>query len=462
MSDKTPSQSDSKSLEQLFVDFAELVLTRMELRAPAEGVPRYSEGTNYFKEGGGRSYGHKEKVDSSTLLNEHDYNLIYESAEAERCAKKHLAEGILRLPKLSDTAENPILTPTWEQIRPPLIHDLLGPVRDVLERYGEFRPSHEHIIESYRRFKAEWIATEFRWDVTIPLLNFKSDLQHARIGTVFELGPFVPKEKASLWEMSHFFWDTMSFMVWRDTEFRLAGSYTLGRDEPHCSGDTDVEAGLLITALRLFKAGDVGTVGAFLNSKAVSLVFRSGFRSFYDYQVPVSCNTYTLNKSKLPRVLLLFDSLKEKDARGHLKDLKVALRRFNQAYSRKAGEDKIIDLTIALESSLLSGIQEELKYRLSVRGAALLAGSRDSQETQSLLKVTYDARSSIVHMGKELSELSNKTGSVIPPLQPHELPKRCEDIVRDILKEYIARLTKGQTIKEINDELDRRIVEGLA
>src|SRR6266436_5573922 len=77
-------------------------------------------------------------------------------------------------------------------------------------------------------------------------------------------------------------------------------------------------------------------------------------------------------------------------------DLSVGLRRFNQSYERRIPEDQIIDLTIALESTLLADRDEELTYRLAVRGAALLADVGtpwEPRKGRALLTTMYDVRS---------------------------------------------------------------------
>jgi hypothetical protein len=77
-------------------------------------------------------------------------------------------------------------------------------------------------------------------------------------------------------------------------------------------------------------------------------------------------------------------ALKIHDALGAIESkMQIPLHRFNQTYSRQSGEDTISDLTIALESFLLPEIREELQYRLSMRGAALLAALRNPLETQA-------------------------------------------------------------------------------
>jgi|SRR5579864_531934 len=127
--------------------------------------------------------------------------------------------------------------------------------------------------------------------------------------------------------------------------------------------------------------------------------------------------------------------------------------------------DRIIDLTIALESLLLADASDELKYRLALRGAALLRKHRDPREVNALLLALYDVRSAIVHEGKHLYEPNKafkRLGTSLPGVQPKDLPSVCEELTRQVLRTYIARLLTGARIKQINKALDSDIVGNLA
>jgi len=158
-----------------------------------------------------------------------------------------------------------------------------------------------------------------------------------------------------------------------------------------------------------------------------------------------------LEEADVPALLTIKSTL----ARGRnsfVRPLAVALRRFNQAYARETAEDRLIDLTVCLESCLLSGVEDELKYRLSLRAAALLADRNDPERTQVMLNAVYQARSSIVHSGKQLSDVAammKSLGGLTPAVQPHELPQHCEDLVRKELMAYLTHLSAGRSVADI-------------
>ena len=98
----------------------------------------------------------------------------------------------------------------------------------------------------------------------------------------------------------------------------------------------------------------------------------------------------------------------------------IALSRFNDGCKEPRPEDKIIDLAISLESSLLGGERVDQKLRFALRGASLLA-QNDSERGQlfDLLSQVYDARSATVHGGKpdlstlKLADIEGVTGRVL-------------------------------------------------
>jgi hypothetical protein len=80
----------------------------------------------------------------------------------------------------------------------------------------------------------------------------------------------------------------------------------------------------------------------------------------------------------------------------------LTLDRFNSALVRQEDLDKIIDITISLES-LINGTTE-LRHRFSLFNSWAAEGdSKQRKETCELLQLLYDARSTIVH-GTSLSE----------------------------------------------------------
>ncbi len=77
----------------------------------------------------------------------------------------------------------------------------------------------------------------------------------------------------------------------------------------------------------------------------------------------------------------------------------MPISRFNLAYTRRTAEDRIIDLTICLES-LLSDSPDAIAYRMQLRAAALLRKTHKPADVRDLIALVYDIRSKVVHTGK--------------------------------------------------------------
>jgi len=232
-----------------------------------------------------------------------------------------------------------------------------------------------------------------------------------------------------------------------------------------------------LTSLRLHKKGDVGAslayieikepfieralrvyYGAHFNLRSKFVMLPSGDAiPFIDFQIGNSFGVpYEFTSQDIDPLKNLYKGLTELEKTHKLRSLEVALRRFNQAYSRTRNEDKIIDLVIAIESCLLGDNKEEISYKFSLRGAALLAEStkRDVMNTKNLLHDIYNARSKIVHSGKRIAEIEKSS-------KRKKLVIECEDITRDILKAIIDLNLRNVAIIDIPKYLDEKILDKL-
>lgn len=169
---------------------------------------------------------------------------------------------------------------------------------------------------------------------------------------------------------------------------------------------------------------------------------------------------YHLLEEELPAVIKLFNAI-VKLPQPKRQGLGTAIHRFNLAYARDYAEDVILDLAIALESSLLTGETNELTYKMALRGAALLADVMAPADTAAILKSFYSMRSQIVHEGKLIAELTKYTKIIASTGGPNEVAQRCIDMVREILKQYLVRLGASKSVAQINDQLEDFIVKKL-
>lgn len=423
------------SLEECFVEFAEAVLKQAGTWTSSEGVSLVHYSQIVF--GDSSSYGRKliQQINYHHLLSSHRGTLLG-MKEAQQCGRLHWQAGIPLGAPPPTSEDLSVESPTPEQVTQ-VIDALLYPIVDILQQHNTFSPTREQIVACYRRFLEAWTATMIREDATIPLLNFRVELSQlpVKISTHYQIAPFSLAEKTAFWGVvdSYHGWDLLPFHSFLATEFKLEGSRSYPRLQSQPSQQA-IEAISrshqemldeirdIVTALRLLQAGDVG-ITIYLE-RGTDDPPHGGFPSMgipaaglSDFRVRRHGTTYILDEARIPAACQLIKDLQQLNGRSHRGGLEVTLSRFNQSYSRDFPDDRIIDLTIALESCLLAAIrsQTELKYRFALRGAALLANTRRPQETNALLSALYNARSSIVHEGKHLFE---QTSTSLAGLEP--------------------------------------------
>lgn len=465
------SSDQGLSLVSLFLEFAEKLLAPAQSLVDVEGMPKRVEHSFLFRapefsgpaaSGSTISFSGIEKPDFRGLLlvNRERWG----KAEAERCAREHFAHDVRRERQVLDENWQLIASPTFghlgNQLGNQLSYEVYYALADLCERLQTLRPTGEQLLGAYERLTEEWTCPTVMWRLAAPLLNFKTEKCPMRIGQSLELAALSHEEKTSLWNQNAGFGpfgepQVMDRGDLARAQFVLRGSSTTGRDESGFGPELGNEIARTLTALRLLKSGDVGVPGILGVSNGLFGKFASQY--VFEGRPRTSGRMCELRAADWAGVVKVYGALGAIDGK-----MQIPLRRFNQAYSRQSGEDTIIDLTIALESCLLSETRDELQYRLSMRGAALLAGLRTPLETQALLKTVYEIRCEIVHNGKSLSdEAVRRKVERLGPVVAKDFLHACEDVVRDILRECVLRLATGGALRALSEELDARVLSGL-
>jgi Apea-like HEPN len=472
-------------LEQSFLKFARGVLSHMERWIRAEGLT----GFNYFAHSfGENSYNRWGEVTTEygTLLQGHIQDLLA-MEETQQCLQRHIQADVLlpslRENKKTEAIENvPQDGSLPQQTEQQVVLDLLVPLLESINLHDTLFPADEQLLAQYRRLITLWSDSFERVDITFPLVNFSCDAKESQpLSIHLFLRPLTPADKTALWndDAKNFTFSeppldahTLMSLSWK-----LSGTYAFLKNGLSNSNTTKQEVlhelGDIMTALRLLRKGDVGTPAIYEKNhtpvlwqgvRMVNVLGNQQVRQF-----PLSpFQYYELSEHEIPPLKELSKALHQLRT-GHAQvplygDMAVALRRFNQSYNRGLPEDQIIDLTIALEGSLLADLRDELNYRLSLRGTALLApkGKWEPNKSQALLKAMYEIRSNIVHNGRLLTDLEKDMRKLQRVgIESRDFAQWCEEIVRDVLKEYVLREAKGQSLKQVNEELDKYIVESL-
>ena len=352
----------------------------------------------------------------------------------QACIRAHVDAGLLKFPADVPQDSSPAYAHCTAILAEPVIR--------AVEQAGRLDIELPILLGIYHRARDVWRGQNIETRVCVPLLNIEGDLDQAIVGEDLLLSKFLPDEKNDLFGR----WLNQEFItasaIGRST-YKLSATIMTGQSE--IPERIAAQAERIVTAIRLLRTGAVGAPVVFYDRRSCGLGL-----------VPVILETIgvrpyglqsKLTKGDVPQIQGLFDKLRKINFPEGKSALGAALRRFNLSYSRQSAEDKLIDLAIAWESSLLNDTEDELTYKLSVRGGALLAPVREPSDTASLLQSGYRMRSKIVHNGESISDQSL-------------LPK-FEDVTREVLRSYVTSVAGGETLKSINESLERTILTAL-
>ncbi len=448
-----PKSDVPESVEQSYLRFAREVLLRISGWAQIQPIEQRPE-VRYEWAGNCVHEQRMVRANYAALIDRHRCDLRELAATAAECLSQLATESIMPAVEESDA------DCSSSEFRMDSMNELLYPVLRAVTQHSSLSLTDEDIATELRDFLSRRTADHIFEENGLILRNFTSDTQ-VELPSGVLIAPFTPARKADLFNKHMVWMDGFSQWDFAYTSFMLTLWSARGRDDPISIEDEVVKrAEYAITALRLLKAGCVGATHM-LHFHEWPLYHTSFMtRPMWDYGVPIHPPWYHLTESDLPGLCQLYETLSLLHSRRQLHDLDVCIRRFNSSYGRDKDEDRIIDLAIALESSLLHGDSNpQLKYRQALRGAALLADTHDPLATNRQLETMYDIRSKIVHEGKSLRD--DKLKKQIEKLDTSDFPDVCEELVRCVLRAYIQRIADGKTVSDINRELDSRIIGGL-
>lgn len=201
----------------------------------------------------------------------------------------------------------------------------------------------------------------------------------------------------------------------------------------------------IVTALRLFKAGDIGFRRIIRRYKG----WLSHEGSIHTSVMKHFWNPYRLELGELDNFRLLLDLILNAPDNSAFE---LALERLNDAVERQKSYDSLIDYMIAFEAIfLLKG--DRKKTTLSKRTAIMIT-EKDSgfENIFRRMRLAYDLRNSIVHgdSREELNEILQKTGS-----SKREFVNEIGEYLRKSIKQYLVHISKGDSKKDIVRTLER-------
>lgn len=445
---------NEKSFESL-KDFSKAVLKYIEQNCYDTDSDQYMPFTRFIEPD---SYQHsfKRKIINKDFIIKYHTEHIFKLSETKKTINTLLSENIFQcLVQLDDN-------PFYIEIYLGLTVDLIKFVLDYIERNASFDYDEKAFKKLYLKYEKGWLTDIPKLRAIVPLVDFDSDLDKIELPNNAKLERFDSEEKTELWN-SHDLNSIFNINDFNECKFKIECYYELGYDREKEMIKVKENMEKCITAMRLLHEGHFGALGFIQSIKlpknphyipdSINFMDDYNLSTYVDRKIRTLTYEYYFNSKDLKSFNEIFNNLNSKNK------LALGLLKFNQAYSRKRTEDTIIDLTIVLESSLLFGTKDELKYRLAIRGATLLKNIRDSEKTYKTLKSLYDVRSNIVHNGKSLFQLIKN--EKIEKIDKNEFIPLNFQITREILIEYFKYLNSGTGIQGINNELDDQIIKSL-
>lgn len=445
-----------QELEDSFARFAMAVLDAVRERAKRQSPTEIPYIYNEFRNG---------DVVSAVRFRK-DYFAIFPSykdedfpkALADDCANRLFDSGFLPPSKFTDNEGRPITNPTREMELPHVRSDIVRIVWATLTKYS--------LDASEKQFREEFAAAVAAWQrrvgstkSVVPLPYFACALDKIAITDGLTLQKVTDDQRTEIWNSFPFIQKYLLDREFADVECFLV------IDDAQFKNENIVEfVDAIVTALRLLKPGVVGTHGIFSAAQTPASTIRGGYTPRPDIRVPPSLRTFpqktslSLLESDMATFKDLFNLLQANNFSA-FKLLHLPISRLNKSYERDDDSDKIIDLCIALESSLLYGTNEELSYRLAFRAAELLSPSRDSKRTFGFIRALYAERSKIVHSGMRFpSEALAKDIKRKMNVGTNEFISEIEMIVRETLRRLLTENSSGRSLVEICEGLDANIL----
>ncbi len=159
----------------------------------------------------------------------------------------------------------------------------------------------------------------------------------------------------------------------------------------------------------------------------------------------------TLDEKKIGEFSRNYKMVKRVSKESRFEPLRLPLERLRMATSRRKTEDQLVDYVIGLEALLVHDSKKRgITSRFKSRGAAVLPsedyGTKiDRKEFMGRL---YEPRGDILH-GKKTNKKEVK-----------DITPRGERALADVIKWYYRAFEKANKLEEINEELDKAMIDG--
>ena len=367
---------------------------------------------------------------------------------------------LFHFPLFNESGET-IKSPDFADVAPHLLDRLLHLISRSIEKSERLSFDPAQLLKIFAQGKRHELSPTIPCTMIAPLVNFFAEECPVELGDGLRILPFTAEMKSKVWGRGGI-GSYIDLDTYEHCNFYLETSYS--RSNPR-SADPKQELTarsklrLGVLALRLLHEGKCRAPVHVQWPILFGVANGGQFGPLMEPDVHgwKSWDEYLLSASDIVQLQEMFKTLEVVGSSANFSGLEISFDRFNNSYARTTSDDGIIDIAIALESSLLSGIKVELGYRLSLRGAALLRDTRDPAETAEELKRLYDVRSEIVHGGASLDAFARTTRGkkLLKEVSAHEYSARMHGLLREVIAELVFRVAKGEKVQELTKSLDQ-------
>lgn len=318
---------------------------------------------------------------------------------------------------------------------------------------GWFQYDQSIFEKTFAMFIHELLEPNWMYSTFCILLNFKSDIQSIAIDNDVKI------ERFGIGRIAGFMgWDKNQLQSYYELEkeivfwhpFVLVRFEKIKKEPDNRVLSNSPSAYLIIdnllTALRLFKAGDIST-GNFFYSRR-SEFFNFVVLSYSWTSTPKFLHHfgkgYLLTKDEVSDFMKFRIQINDFITKSkNFNQILLSLRYFNATYRSDEPDDKLIDCITSLEA--LFKIDSELAFKLSFRISHLLSKSDEERKKIFLdVKKFYNTRNHLVH-GSKLKEVDRKNIRNVEMLT---------DYVRRCLKAFINLAIEGKLTSQFYEDMD--------
>jgi hypothetical protein len=447
------------STYRLWLDLAKAIIPVLESAARTGEVRTALQQQVVFESSNSMSSGWVQKFDFSYLLLFHRSK--WDSLpEVKSLVEALRLEGTIYIPKMMNADGTPHL-PTHEEQERFLLDGISHFFASLLERHQKFQIDEDQFGEHVDRWHEVWHTKTVPHEIVIPLRGVLLADGPIVIDKDIEIVALSPEDKTTLHQTDPFGRSALSAQNLRDCSAALRARYTSTSPTNFDSSSIMPSVETALLTIRLMKEEGVFPL-CIIDSLKYSYIGTSGSTSLPEsWYVPASqLRNFTISGEDATSLQEMYARLSRLKSNNNLIHIDVGIRRFEMASYRANDDDKLVDITIALESLLLYNEKDELKYRLALRGACALRATYPPSVSSKMLRKIYDIRSGIVHSGKNLSSFTNANG-LIDGLLPGQFLSQALSWTRQLIVHYISLLDQGETLQKITSTLDNTILEGM-